>query len=113
MPNATGTQAVDRAAQLLVAVADAVEPIRIGALADATDLPKSTASRLLAALERHALVSATAPGPLRPGPVVIRYARRVGDRDLVDLAADSLRRLAAAPRRRSTWPCRRRSASST
>jgi IclR family acetate operon transcriptional repressor len=98
MPNASGTQSIDRAAQLLVAVADSVEPIGIGELAEATDLPKSTVSRLVAALERHALVQRDgARGPLRPGPVMMRLARRgVGDRDLVDLAADSLRRLADA-----------------
>jgi IclR family transcriptional regulator, acetate operon repressor len=98
MPNASGTQSIDRAAQLLVAVADSVEPIGVGELAEATDLPKSTVSRLVAALERHALVQRDgARGPLRPGPVMMRLARRgVGDRDLVDLSADSLRRLAEA-----------------
>src|SRR4249920_3180928 len=98
MPNASGTQSIDRAAQLLVAVADSVEPIGIGELAEATDLPKSTVSRLVAALERHALVQRDgARGPLRPGSVMMRLARRgVGDRDLVELSADSLRRLADA-----------------
>ncbi len=69
-----------------------------GELAEATDLPKSTVSRLVAALERHALVQRDgARGPLRPGPVLMRLARRgVGDRDLVDLARRSLRRLAEA-----------------
>ena len=39
------------------------------------DLPKSTASRLVAALERHALVQRDgARGPLRPGPVLLRFA---------------------------------------
>ena len=98
MPPASGTQSIDRAAQLLVAVADSVDPIGVGELAEATDLPKSTVSRLVAALERHALVQRDgARGPLRPGPVMLRLARRgVGDRDLVGLSADSLRRLAEA-----------------
>jgi DNA-binding IclR family transcriptional regulator len=98
MPSASGTQSIDRAAQLLVAVADSAAPIGGGALAEATDLPKSTVSRLVAALERHALVQRDgARGPLRPGPVMMRLARRgVGDRDLVDLSADALRRLAEA-----------------
>src|SRR5437763_611532 len=93
MPNPSGTQSIDRAAQLLVAVADSTAPIGVGELAEATDLPKSTASRLVAALERHALVQRDgARGPLRPGPVMMRLARRgVGDRDLVDLSADALR----------------------
>jgi len=98
MPPTSGTQSIDRAAQLLVAVADSVDPIGVGELAEATDLPKSTVSRLVAALERHALVQRDgARGPLRPGPVMLRLARRgVGDRDLVGLSGDSLRRLAAA-----------------
>lgn len=98
MPSASGTQSIDRAAQLLVAVADSAAPIGVGELAEATDLPKSTVSRLVAALERHALVQRDgARGPLRPGPVMMRLARRgVGDRDLVELSADALRRLADA-----------------
>jgi DNA-binding IclR family transcriptional regulator len=98
MPSASGTQSIDRAAQLLVAVADSAAPIGVGELAEATDLPKSTVSRLVAALERHALVQRdNARGPLRPGPVMMRLARRgVGDRDLVDLSADGLARLADA-----------------
>jgi IclR family transcriptional regulator, acetate operon repressor len=98
MPPASGSQSIDRAAQLLVAVADSLDPIGVGELAEATDLPKSTVSRLVAALERHALVQRDgARGPLRPGPVMLRLARRgVGERDLVGLSADSLRRLADA-----------------
>jgi IclR family transcriptional regulator, acetate operon repressor len=98
MPTGSGTQSIDRAAQLLVAVADSVRPIGVGELAEATDLPKSTVSRLVAALERNALVQRDgARGPLRPGPVMLRLARRGGgDRDLVELSADALRRLAEA-----------------
>jgi IclR family transcriptional regulator, acetate operon repressor len=98
MPNTSGTQSIDRAAQLLIAVADSTAPIGVGELAEATDLPKSTVSRLVAALERHALVQRDGlRGPLRPGPVMMRLARRgVGDRDLTELSADALRRLAQA-----------------
>jgi IclR family transcriptional regulator, acetate operon repressor len=98
MPNTSGTQSIDRAAQLLIAVADSDAPIGVGELAEATDLPKSTVSRLVAALERHALVQRDSlRGPLRPGPVMMRLARRgVGDRDLTELSADALRRLADA-----------------
>src|SRR5919108_4447456 len=98
MPPVSGTQSIDRAAQLLVAVADSVRPLAVGELAEATDLPKSTVSRLVAALERHALVQRDgARGRLRPGPVMLRLARRgVGERDLVELSADALRRLADA-----------------
>ena len=55
MPPASGSQSIDRAAQLLVAVADSVDPIGVGELAEATDLPKSTASRLVSALVLLAL----------------------------------------------------------
>jgi len=98
MPNTSGTHSIDRAAQLLIAVADSDAPIGVGELAEATDLPKSTVSRLVAALERHALVQRDSlRGPLRPGPVMMRLARRgVGDRDLTELSADALRRLADA-----------------
>jgi DNA-binding IclR family transcriptional regulator len=83
---------------LLIAVADSAAPIGVGELAEATDLPKSTVSRLVAALERHALVQRDGlRGPLRPGPVMMRLARRgIGDRDLVELSADALRHLADA-----------------
>jgi IclR family transcriptional regulator, acetate operon repressor len=98
MRNTSGTQSIDRAAQLLIAVADSAAPIGVGELAEATDLPKSTVSRLVAALERHALVQRDGlRGPLRPGPVMLRLARRgAGDRDLAELSADALRRLADA-----------------
>ena len=39
MPNTSGTQSIDRAAQLLIAVADSAAPIGVGELAEATDLP--------------------------------------------------------------------------
>ena len=38
-----GTQAIDRAAQLLTLVLDSDEPIGVGDLAQAAELPKSTA----------------------------------------------------------------------
>ena len=111
----TGGQSIDRAAQLLVAVAESDEPISVRELVERTDLPKSTVSRLVAALERNALVQReSARGPLRPGPVLMRLARRsVPDRDLVELASPSCRGWPRPAARRSTWPCRHRSASST
>jgi IclR family acetate operon transcriptional repressor len=92
----TGGQSIDRAARLLVAVAESDEPISVRELVERTDLPKSTVSRLVAALERNALVQReSARGPLRPGPVLMRLARRsVPDRDLVELCDPVLARLA-------------------
>jgi DNA-binding IclR family transcriptional regulator len=94
----TGSQSIDRAAQLLVAVAESDAPLSVGDLVERTDLPKSTVSRLVAALERNALVQRrSARGPVGPGPVLLRLARRgVADRELVEQCAPALRRLADA-----------------
>jgi DNA-binding IclR family transcriptional regulator len=61
-------------------------------------LPKSTTSRLVAALERQGLIQREqGSGQLRPGAVLVRFARReTGDAELVELAAGSLDRLVAA-----------------
>jgi len=97
MPIASGSQSIDRAAQLLVQVLESVEPQSIGSLSARAELPKSTTSRLVRALERQGLVERDgARGSVRPGPVLVRFARRsVADADLVALAADTLRTLAA------------------
>jgi DNA-binding IclR family transcriptional regulator len=97
MAEATGTQAIDRAAQLLVSVVESAQPPSVGELAQRAGLPKSTTSRLLAALERQGLVQRLGErGRLRPGPVLLRYATRDASPALVELAAPSLRRLADA-----------------
>jgi IclR family acetate operon transcriptional repressor len=91
-----GTQAIDRAAQLLTLVLDSAGPTGVSALAQAAGLPKSTASRLLSSLERHGLVSRLgARGKVQPGPTILRFAHRglVG-RNIVDLAQASLDALA-------------------
>ena len=93
----SGSQAIERAAQLLVLVLEQERPTTLGELAKLSDLPKSTASRLVAALERNALVQRdSARGAIRPGPAVLRFAQRgVDDADLIDLAGPVLRTLAA------------------
>jgi IclR family transcriptional regulator, acetate operon repressor len=97
MAEATGTQAIDRAAQLLVRVVEAAQPPSVGELATRAGLPKSTTSRLLGALERQGLVQRLGDrGRVRPGPVLLRYASRDASSTLVELAAPSLRRLAEA-----------------
>jgi len=91
----TGTQAIERAAQLLVRVVEAPQPPSIGELSARAGLPKSTTSRLVGALERQGLVERLgARGRLRPGPVLLRYASRDASQALVALARPSLRRLA-------------------
>jgi len=83
-----GTQAIDRAAQLLTLVLDSDEPIGVGDLALAAELPKSTASRLVSSLERHGLVRRTAArGKVQAGPAILRFAHRgVIERNVVELA---------------------------
>ncbi len=96
MPTETGTQAIDRAAQLLVRVVESSSPLAVGELAERAGLPKSTTSRLVGALERQGLVQRLGDrGRLRPGPVLLRFAQRgVPDGSLVELAGPGLRRLA-------------------
>jgi IclR family transcriptional regulator, acetate operon repressor len=91
----TGTQAIDRAAQLLVLVIEG-EAMTVGELAAATGLPKSTASRLIGSLERHGLVQRDSiRGVLRPGAVLMRFVHRgLAGRDLVELADPYLRHVA-------------------
>ncbi len=83
-----GTQAIDRAAQLLTLVLDSDQPLGVGDLAQAAELPKSTASRLVSSLERHGLVRRTgARGKVEAGPAILRFAHRgVVERNLVELA---------------------------
>jgi IclR family acetate operon transcriptional repressor len=87
-----GTQAIDRAAHLLVRVVESARPLAVGELAAETGLPKSTTSRLVGALERHGLVQRA--GGLRPGPVLLRLAQRGLGASLVELADEALQRLA-------------------
>ena len=96
MTTPTGTQSIDRAAQLLVHVVEGDDAPTVGELALLAGLPKSTTSRLVSALERQGLVQRDpSRGTLEPGPVLLRYARRETTRpDLVELAADALERLA-------------------
>jgi IclR family transcriptional regulator, acetate operon repressor len=87
-----GTQAIDRAAQLLTLVLDSDTPLGVGDLALAAALPKSTASRLVSSLERHGLVRRTgARGKVEAGPAILRFAHRgVVERNLVELAQGPL-----------------------
>jgi DNA-binding IclR family transcriptional regulator len=93
-----GTTAVDRGADLLVRVLESEEPVALTELASATGIPKSTASRLLTALERRGLVEQDGQrGRLRPGPAILRVAERsMLERNVVELARPSLDALAQA-----------------
>lgn len=91
-----GTQAIDRAAQLLVRVVESPSPLAVGELAERSELPKSTTSRLLAALERQGLLQRDGRrGRVRPGPVLMRFAQRHEPHALlIELAGDALDALA-------------------
>jgi IclR family acetate operon transcriptional repressor len=93
----TGTASVDRAAVLLTRVLTSNGAVGVVELAGDAGLPKSTASRLLGALERHGLVQQDGNrGGFSPGPALVRFAQRgLGDR-LVDLAGPPMHALAEA-----------------
>ncbi len=94
MTSPTGTQAVDRAAQLLKEVVHGPDPVTFTELTAATGLAKSTTSRLLMALERNGLVRRDRHGAFRPGEMFVRYAWRGGAEDgLVAMAQPFLDRL--------------------
>jgi IclR family acetate operon transcriptional repressor len=96
MSSLSGTQSIDRAAQLLVRIVESAGPVGVGELAEGSGLPKSTTSRLVGALERQGLVQRLGErGRLRPGPVLLRFAQRdTPDANLVELAEPALRLLA-------------------
>ena len=92
----TGTQAVDRAAELLAHVVEAAAPRTFTSLVEETGLAKSTASRLLQALERHRLVQRDRSGGFRPGAVFALYAARQSfGSDFVELTTPTLERIGA------------------
>ena len=90
----TGTQAIDRASELLVSVVESHRPLTVGELAQRSGLPKSTTSRLVGALERRGLVQRPGDRRVAPGPVLLRFAHRDSSTSLVELAAPALRALA-------------------
>ena len=97
-PASPGTQSIDRGAQLLTLVLEAEAPRALGELAADAGLPKSTASRLLGALERNGLVEQEGlRGAFRAGPVMARYAGRgISARRLIEAAERPMAALAEA-----------------
>jgi DNA-binding IclR family transcriptional regulator len=95
---AHGTTAVDRGADLLVRVLESEQPVALTDLASAAGLPKSTASRLISALERRGLVEQDGErGRLRPGPAILRVAERsMLERNVVEVSRPALDALAGA-----------------
>jgi DNA-binding IclR family transcriptional regulator len=94
---ASGTQAIDRAAELLSLVVLADEPPAFGDLVSDTGLAKSTASRLLQALERHRLVHRIDDGGYEAGPLFALYAsRHEPAEELIHLAQSTLEAISEA-----------------
>ncbi len=90
-------QSVDRAVELLAAVAAAPEPETAPVLADRCGLNRSTAWRLLATLEHHGLVERDpASNRYSLGFAVLKLAAAAGHEPLVRLAHPVMRRLAVA-----------------
>jgi DNA-binding IclR family transcriptional regulator len=95
-----GVRSVDRAASLLLALGDSAGEAGVTELARRLGLHKSTASRLLATLQRRGLVEQDEEtGKYRLGLVVIRLAERAERTlDLRAIAWSELERLARATR---------------
>ena len=95
-----GVRSVDRAAALLLALGDSQGEAGVTELARRLGLHKSTASRLLATLEKRGLVEQDEEtGKYRLGLVVIRLAQRAEHTlDLHAIAMPELDRLARATR---------------
>lgn len=73
---ASGTRAVDRAADLVATVVRAEEPLSFADLQDASGLAKSTTSRMLTALERSGLLERDDSGSYVAGRLFWLYAAR-------------------------------------
>jgi IclR family transcriptional regulator, acetate operon repressor len=93
-----GTQSIDRGAQLLALVLESDAPRALGELAAEAGLPKSTASRILGALERNGLVEQEGMrGAFRAGPVMARFAGRgISLRRLAELSERPMATLSEA-----------------
>ena len=93
-----GTQSIDRGAQLLALVLESDAPRALSELAADAGLPKSTASRILGALERNGLVEQEGMrGAFRAGPVMARFAGRgISLRRLAELSERPMAALSEA-----------------
>lgn len=96
-PASRRIQAVDRAAGLLKAVAEATQPASLAELAETTALNRSTAWRLLLTLEHHGLVDRDPQsGQYVLGHEIVRLGMRGGNRALVRRVRPALADLARA-----------------
>ena len=70
-----GTQAIDRASALLIHVLESSTPPLLSELSRTHEIPKSTTSRMLSALERSGLVRRDRNGAFIAGDVLTQFAR--------------------------------------
>ena len=97
---ATGTRALDRAADLVATVVHADEPMSFADLQDASGLAKSTTSRMLTALERSGLLERDPAGAYVAGRLFWLYAARHDPwQELVRLARPAMQRIGDDDRR--------------
>ena len=90
----TGTQSIDRAADLLARVVRSPSPMGFVELAEDSGLPRSTTSRLLSALERAGLLARDDHGRWNAGALFDHYAdRRPDDSLLIELADATMKTL--------------------
>lgn len=75
---AQGTQVLDRAAAIVALVVRSEEPMSFSEVVDATELAKSTVSRLLNALEGNGLLARGVDGLYRAGALFATYAAQFG-----------------------------------
>ena len=92
----TGTQAIDRAAQLLTLVVQSEDPISFTELVEDSGLTRSTTSRLLAALEANHLLERHSDGGFSAGALFTHYAsKHDGVMQLARIAEPVLREVGA------------------
>ena len=90
----SGTRALDRAADQVATVVRADEPLAFADLQEASGLAKSTASRMLAALERSGLLERDGSGSYVAGRLFWLYAARHDPwEELVRLAVPTMERI--------------------
>lgn len=70
-----GTQAIDRASALLIHILESSTPPLLSELSRIYEIPKSTTSRMLGALERQGLVRRDRAGAFIAGDVLTQFAR--------------------------------------
>lgn len=92
--NASSIQVIDRAANLLDALAAGSDPMSLKVLSAETQLHPSTAFRILASLTTHGFVERTDNGRYQLGIKLLKYASRVQEKvDLLQEARPVMERL--------------------